>query len=195
MTKLIIYPQEEFKLIELPLSTQKNYAISNYGRLISFYENIKEGKVLKPSMVDGYATIAFRRKIDNKNVYTRFFIYKLVANYFLKPKSANEQFVIHLDYVRDNDYYLNLKWVTEKEKSIHYKNSPHIKRSRLEAAKRVKLNPNNSKLTSTEVIRIKTILKRKPETKVTRLAKQFGVNEMQIYRIKRGENWGHIKIN
>jgi hypothetical protein len=26
------------------------------------------------------------------------------------------------------------------------------------------------------------------------LAKKFGVSEMTLYRIKRGENWGHIKV-
>ena len=26
-----------------------------------------------------------------------------------------------------------------------------------------------------------------------KLAEQFGVSDMQIYRIKTGENWGHIK--
>jgi DNA-binding Xre family transcriptional regulator len=26
------------------------------------------------------------------------------------------------------------------------------------------------------------------------LAKQFGISEMQVSRIKRGENWGHIKV-
>jgi hypothetical protein len=27
------------------------------------------------------------------------------------------------------------------------------------------------------------------------LAKQFGISEMQLYRIKSGENWGHVKID
>ena len=27
------------------------------------------------------------------------------------------------------------------------------------------------------------------------IAKQFGISEMQLYRIKSGENWGHVKID
>ena len=31
-------------------------------------------------------------------------------------------------------------------------------------------------------------------TRLKMIAKQFGVSEMQISRIKSGENWNHIKI-
>jgi hypothetical protein len=34
--------------------------------------------------------------------------------------------------------------------------------------------------------------KRKSRLKI--IAKQFGISEMQLYRIKSGENWGHVKI-
>ena len=27
------------------------------------------------------------------------------------------------------------------------------------------------------------------------IAKQFGISEMQLYRIKSGENWGNVKID
>ena len=26
------------------------------------------------------------------------------------------------------------------------------------------------------------------------IAKQFGISEMQLYRIKSGENWSHVKM-
>jgi DNA-binding Xre family transcriptional regulator len=32
------------------------------------------------------------------------------------------------------------------------------------------------------------------KTRLKMLAKQFGISEMQVSRIKSGENWGHIKI-
>jgi Mor family transcriptional regulator len=31
--------------------------------------------------------------------------------------------------------------------------------------------------------------------KIKVLAKQYGVSEMQIYRIKSGENWSHITVD
>jgi len=48
----------------------------------------------------------------------------------------------------------------------------------------------------TKVMLIKKILA-KPDrkTRLKMIAKQFGVSEMQISRIKSGENWGHIKID
>jgi hypothetical protein len=32
------------------------------------------------------------------------------------------------------------------------------------------------------------------KTRLKLIAKQFGISEMQLYRIKSGENWGHIKV-
>jgi hypothetical protein len=58
------------------------------------------------------------------------------------------------------------------------------------------IKADGPKLTETKVMRLKKILldpNRKTRMKI--LAKQFGVSEMQLYRIKSGENWGHIKVN
>jgi uncharacterized protein YjcR len=32
------------------------------------------------------------------------------------------------------------------------------------------------------------------KTRLKMIAKQFGVSDMQIHRIKTGENWSHVKI-
>jgi hypothetical protein len=32
------------------------------------------------------------------------------------------------------------------------------------------------------------------KTRMKILAKQFGISEMQLYRIKSGANWGHVTI-
>jgi len=39
------------------------------------------------------------------------------------------------------------------------------------------------------------LLDPKRKTRMKIMAKQFGVSEMQLYRIKSGENWGHITID
>lgn len=42
---------------------------------------------------------------------------------------------------------------------------------------------------------IKKILSKPDQrTRLKMIAKQFGVSEMQIRRIKSGENWGQVKI-
>ncbi|MGE4290375.1 MAG: hypothetical protein AB7E36_16995 [Salinivirgaceae bacterium] len=48
-----------------------------------------------------------------------------------------------------------------------------------------------SKLNAEDVLRIKSMLQRGITQNV--IAKLFCVSEMQITRIKRGENWAHIK--
>jgi hypothetical protein len=35
----------------------------------------------------------------------------------------------------------------------------------------------------------------KRKTRMKMIAKQFGISEMQLYRIKTGENWGHVTID
>ena len=44
-------------------------------------------------------------------------------------------------------------------------------------------------------MRIKLKMKRQGDKfSVRKTAKEFNVSEMQIYRIKWGENWGHIQV-
>ena len=59
---------------------------------------------------------------------------------------------------------------------------------------RKKITPS-AKLTETQVIRLKKkLFDPNRRTRLKILAKQFGVSEMQLHRIKTGENWGHIKV-
>ena len=48
------------------------------------------------------------------------------------------------------------------------------------------------KLTEKDVIKIKKLLQ--DGKRAVDLARKYDVSEMAIYRIKSGENWGHIKI-
>ena len=53
MVKILV--GEEFKDVELKSTLRNNYAISNFGRLVSYQHDIEEdGKVLKGSYVNGY---------------------------------------------------------------------------------------------------------------------------------------------
>lgn len=189
------YRDEVFKEIPLERKYMKRYAISNHGRLMSFTNEMKDGELLKGSLTDGYHTLRVTDRDENgKRKQKAILLYKWVAELFI-PKTADDQmYVIHIDRKKDHDHVSNLKWVNYEGKMAHYKSSPKVI-----AAKKKLLEHNikadGPKLTETTVMRLKKILldpNRKTRMKI--LAKQFGVSEMQLYRIKSGENWGHVKV-
>jgi len=195
---LRLYSEEVFKEITIAEKLQLRYAISNYGRLVSFTDDINEGRIIKGSKQDGYRIWKYTtRDKKNKLRYKHKFYYRLVAEYFI-PKISDEQvYVLHLDRNRANDHISNLKWATKEEMLLHNKKSPFV----IEARKKqladiyAKRLHKGNKLTSTEVMLIKKILlnpNRKTRLKI--LAKRFGVSEMTLHRIRTGENWGHINI-
>ncbi len=188
------FATEKFKEITLSGPLQLRYAISNYGRLISFTEKFEDGRIVNGSKVEGYRIFRYKTRIDGKLRHKHAFLYKLVAEHFLDKPSEDHKHVIHLDHTRANDYAGNLKWVTRDEMLNHQRLSPAV----IEAKERLAENNGNrdgNKLTTTKVIMLKKQLADpNRKTRIKMLAKQFGISEMQVYRIKSGENWGHIKI-
>lgn len=190
------YPNEVFKEVKFEDSLKLHYAISNYGRFVSYTNDcLKDGRLLKGSTVEGYRIFRYKifggPKIKNKHA----FFFHMVASEFLVPLTDKHLHVIHLDHNKMNDYFSNLKWVTKEEMIEHQKTSPAVKRAK---EKLIEFNRNRDgqKLTSTEVILIKRKLADpNRKTRLKMIAKQFGISEMQLYRIKSGENWGHIKID
>lgn len=188
------YPNEEFREIETEIPLKFRYAVSNRGRLISFTNHFNDGNLLKGSISDGYRAFRYQKTENGKTIRKTFFIYKLVAEFFIPKTSEEQQYVLHLDYVRDNDLVKNLRWATYEEKMEHYKKSPHVINSKKKLIEH-NLKADGRKLTTTKVIYLKKILSRPNQTtRIKMLAKQFGISEMQVNRIKRGENWGHIKV-
>jgi hypothetical protein len=194
------YPTETFKEIKLEdgEKLQLHYAISNYGRLISFTDKIENGRFVNGSKIEGYRIWRYKIHIGNgKYKHKHCFFYKLVAEYFI-PKTSDEQvYVLHVNFDRCNDYVGNLKWATRAEMFAHNKKSPYVieaKKKQLAEFRAKRLHRGN-KLTSTQVMLIKKILNNpNRKTRLKILAKRFGVSEMTLHRIKTGENWGHIKI-
>ena len=194
MPQIRIYPNEQFKEIEVDYPLKLRYAISNKGRLISFSENIEDCRLLKGSLSDGYPIFSFRIKKDRKSISKCLFLYKLVAQYFIPKQSEEQTYVIHLDYSRNNDDVNNLRWATKAEMIAHRNKNPNIIQARKNLIEH-NLKADGRKLTTTKVMLIKKILARpEQKTRLKMIAKQFGVSEMQIRRIASGENWGHIKI-
>lgn len=81
--------------------------------------------------------------------------------------------------------------INKRKKTIAHKdgNKRNLHYSNLEVVNKVFVN---SKLTLKEVKHIKKLIKE--EMPLNKIAKLFGVSEMQINRIKTGENWGNGKL-
>ncbi len=185
-----LYPNEEFKEVALKVPPKRRYAVSNYGRILSFSKEFSDGRIIKGADSDGYKTLCYKTSVKGKMKSHCYFVFKLVAEYFIPKTSEDQAHVIHLDFSRNNDRVSNLAWVTKEEQMAHTRKSPNVIR-----AKSVKRVGNGLKLTSTQVIHIKKRLQDpNRKTRIKMLAKQFGVSEMQINRIRTGENWGHIKV-
>lgn len=188
------YANEVFREIQTDVPLKYRYAVSNQGRLISFSEEFKDGNLLKGSISDGYKTFRYRKRVDGKPITKTLFIYKLVAEFFIPKDSEDQQHVIHLDYVRDNDTTKNLRWATYEQALLHRSKSPHVINSKKKLIEH-NIKADGRKLTSTNVIHLKKLLNNpNNKTRIKMLAKQFGISEMQVNRIKRGENWSHIKV-
>jgi len=194
---LQIFTAERFKEIEIDEKLKFRYAISNFGRLISFTDKFEDGRIVKGSITEGYRIFRYKLFQDKKISYKHKFFCRLVAEYFLEKTSDDQTYVLHLDHNLGNDYAGNLKWATRQEMLQHQHSSPKVQRARKEMKKRiVGYDKNSNKLTTTQVMLIKRLLanpNRKTRLKI--IARQFGVSEMQLYRIKSGENWKHVKVN
>ncbi|WP_040253137.1 HNH endonuclease [Psychroserpens mesophilus] len=163
------------------ISEDEKFKISNYGRLI----NCKTDKefLVKKYFINGYQNLPVRQKKNGK--MTSRYVHKLVAEHFLDKKDGI--CVIHLNYDKTDNRVENLKWATKREKEVHQFSNPEFKNI-------VRKKPSNTKLTETRV----RLIKRKindpnRRTRMKMIAKQFGVSETQLYRIKTGENWSSVE--
>lgn len=172
---------EEWKEIvfDEKISEKEKFKISNYGRIINC--KAAEEFLVKKHFINGYQTLPLKQKKNGKA--TSRYVHKLVAEQFLEQNDG--VYVIHLNYEKTDNHVKNLKWATKKEKENHqFSNPDYEKRKGLRTY---------TKLTETKV----KLIKRKindpnRRTRMKMIAKQFGISEMQLYRIKRGENWGNV---
>tara|TARA_R110002049_G_scaffold6287_1_gene40166 strand:- start:732 stop:1277 length:546 start_codon:yes stop_codon:yes gene_type:complete len=173
--------KEKWKEIEFDenISENEKFKISNYGRVI----NCKGEKefLVKEYFINGYQNLPLKQKRNGK--LTSRYVHKLVGEHFLEKNDGI--YVIHLNYDKTDNRVGNLKWTTKREKEIHQFSNPEYKNK---PRKRT-----YAKLTETRV----KLIKRKindpnRRTRMKMIAKQFGISEMQLYRIKNGENWRSV---
>lgn len=163
---------------EVP-ATNGKYKVSNYGRVKSFAFNKKDGKIMTPSIMGHFNTIKVR---VNQKV-TNWYIHKLVAEVFIPKSDESLEHVIHIDMNYKNNHTSNLKWVTKEVlmEQQAKRNSMSFDRSII----------RNSKLKKEDVAVLKALIQRGVTN--VEIAKLFCISEMQVTRIKRGENWVHVK--
>lgn len=173
--------KEEWRdiVFDSKIAENEKFKISNYGRVINCKGETEY--LVKRQYINGYQNLPVRQRKNGKS--TSRYVHKLVAQHFLEQ--GNGQFVIHLDYDKTNNHVDNLKWATKREKEIHqFTNPEYVNTPRPRTY---------SKLTETKV----KLIKRKindpnRRTRMKMIARQFGISEMQLYRIKSGENWSTV---
>lgn len=160
------------------------YEVSDYGRLRSFKLDSEKGSIIKGSVIQGYPSLNIRA--NGCKTLNRY-VHKLVAENFLpRPEGAN--FVIHLDFEKQNNYFENLKWVTKAEMNLHNRQNPAL------INRVVPKRTSNYKLTESKVRIIKRLLKN-DNNRLKMIAKQFGITHTQLNRIRSGENWKHVTLD
>lgn len=187
------FPNEKWKEVEIGAKLRLRYAISSHGRFVSFTNKIEEGTLLKCTKAKGFSVFRYSNVKDGKKVSSSKYIHKLVAEHFLPNPKENQTFVIHIDYNLGNNSAENLQWANKEEVAIHQNKNPKIM-----AAREKSLNSytrNNNKLNEQKVKIIKRkLLDPNRKTRLKMIARAFGISEMQLHRIKTGENWGHVSI-
>jgi hypothetical protein len=162
------------------------YAVSSQGRLIKFNKHLPDGFLLKLSRQEGFPI--WRKRMNGKHYAV--LLHRLVAKHFLPKPTGKQKFIMHLDFDKENNHYRNLKWATQEEVTKHAKKNPTV----IQALKKRLKNLDggyNTKLNPVKVKQIKSFLKQGKTLK--ELANKYKVSDMQIHRIRTGENWSHIK--
>jgi HNH endonuclease len=175
------YPTEKVEVLPYRRTAKGHkYAITTHGRVVRFNKIPEDGKVIVPTNhPDGYDLVFIMANGKRLNAL----VHRLVAKVFLPKPDQNEIFVIHKDRNLKNNHYSNLKWV---DKAAHLAHAMKGKRW-----KESYNSSRNYKLTEDRVRMLRRKMK-EGKTRIKILAKQFGVSDMQLYRIRSGENWGWL---
>lgn len=171
---------------------QRKYAVSNKGRVASYAKSVeKDGELLKGSAIEGYSVLRLRVN----GGYLALLFHRMVAEAFVKKTSPAHEKVIHLNHKKQDNRADNLKWATKEEVAAHNKKSPAVMAYRKKMEEVIPNIKRGLKLTVAQVKQIKKTLA-SPKRKLTfkQIAEKYGVSEMAITRINRGENWGHVQV-
>lgn len=178
MAKLKLKAGEKYSIMRRAKSPRGfRYAVTNHGRIISFTTIPEEGIFLRPGSVSGYPSISLRLPDGGNKTYL---IHRLVCENFHTKPDRTYRYVIHHNNKKDDNHYKNLTWATFEQSQ-----------EQMQAYRR-EAGIGSYKLTAAKVTQIKKILAG-GKSRLKDIANRFGVSDMQIHRIKTGENWSHVK--
>jgi hypothetical protein len=165
---------------------RNRYAVSSCGRIASYKKEVLgDGKLLSGSLTTGYRTLNLHRPDDKGTLY----IHREMAKLFLKKASNQFKYVIHRNHNKLDNNIKNLRWATLDMMIKHQQESPAKVAYKEKQANRT----DGLKLSAAQVRKIKAVLKNKKRNiTIKKLAHNYGVSEMTMYRIKSGENWARI---
>lgn len=170
------------------LVQEQEIALSSSGKQHLKHQLEEEQKKL--NAIERKYRNEYKKDELKRTVNAGFLTHRVVAEYFCEKPSGNHNLVIHLDFNKLNNYYKNLKWVTQAESTAHQQNSPAVIADKKARPGRRPENSKVYKLTTTKVMLLKKKIREGKSLKL--LSKQFKVTETQVLRIKRGENWKDI---
>lgn len=159
---------------------EKNYIISNHGNI----KNLKNNKSKTFTHdKDGY----LKTCLWKNNIPFYFRVSRLVAIHFI-PNPKKLPIVNHKDRVKDNNYYKNLEWGTQKYNIEHFYNNPGPTPDRTynknDHSFKPKLNYQIAEKIRSDYFKIKS---------QRRLARKYNVSKPTIARILKKDRYPEKK--
>ena len=93
-----------------------HFKLSNLGNVIRMKKGEGPEEPFHPRKILSYQYISFTTRNGSRETI---YLHRLVAEFFVKASSPDAEFVIHIDYSRDNNRFDNLKWVNKVELKKH----------------------------------------------------------------------------
>ena len=163
--------------MEKKIKNWELYTIDEFGKV----KNTKTNKYLKGAINSkGYLRVELHL---NKKI-KKFFVHRLVAEYFVENPLNKEQ-VNHIDGNKLNNNMNNLEWVTNQENRNHAIKNNLTKNLCGEEAPW-------SKLTKRDVIFIRSEYDKKETFNAKKLSKKFKVSTSQILLVAKRKSWKSV---
>ena len=163
--------------MEKKIKNWELYTIDEFGKV----KNTKTNKYLKGAINSkGYLRVELHL---NKKI-KKFFVHRLVAEYFVENPLNKEQ-VNHIDGNKLNNNMNNLEWVTNQENRNHAIKNNLTKNLCGEEAPW-------SKLTKKDVIFIRSEYDKKETFNAKKLSKKFKVSTSQILLVAKRKSWKNV---
>lgn len=156
------------------------FMISNYGRVWSKRTNKEIKTNVGKTGYKSFVTKLGGRK--SKSICLR--IHRLVALAFVK-NPEEKPFVNHMDGNKENNFYKNLEWCTQKENATHaYKKGLLVIHEGEDSCKAI--------LSKKDVLEIKKLLSEKI-LKHREIADRYGVSRKTITSISTNQSWKSVQ--